>query len=83
MSDHNELCKKCAEDAGGHKTWCMFYADRKGLGLQEAQQIIRILIEDKKETAAKHIYNGERMADWWKKWGKGELAFPVSKDYPQ
>ncbi len=53
------------------------------IALLEAQDIIRILVEDKPTTVKRVVYTGERMADWWGKWGKGELAFPVRKNYPQ
>jgi len=55
--------------------------EQKQIALDEAQEIIRLLVEDKDKTVEKHIYNGERIAEWWKKFGHGELKLPVRKDY--
>jgi len=58
-----------------------FLMDEKDIALDEAQEIIRLLIEDKLKTVEKHIYTGERIANWWKKYGRGPLELPTRKDY--
>ena len=75
------MCSRCAHELPGHHKWCDRSEDHEDIGLREAQEIIRLLVEDKAKPVEKHIYNGERMADWWKKWGIGPLEFPVHKDY--
>ena len=53
------------------------------IALDEAQELIRILVEDREKSVERHIYTGERIANWWKKHGKGQLDLPVKKDYPK
>lgn len=55
--------------------------NEKDIALDEAQEIIRILVEDMDKSVEKHIYTGERIANWWGKHGKGTLELPVRKDY--
>jgi len=52
------------------------------VALEEAAAIIRILVQDKPKPVEQHIYNGERMAEWWLRHGKGPLALPIRKTFP-
>ena len=52
----------------------------KKIALDEAQEIIRLLSEDKLKSAEKHIYTGERIGNWWEVWGQGEIELIAKKD---
>ena len=81
MSHH--YCSQCEYALPGHHPWCDRSEDLEDIGLNEAQEIIRILVEDKSKSVEKHVYTGERISTWWKKWGKGQLDLLVGKDYPR
>lgn len=57
--------------------------NQKDIAINEAAEIIKILLECKPKTIEKHMYTDDRILNWWKKHGRGEIELIIRKKFTE